>query len=72
MKKIQEVVKEYLEAEGISCAELARKCGWSQSKVTAFIYGYQKLNSADYGELCNALGVSYSLFYNRAKGIYQR
>lgn len=69
MKKIQDAIKARLNNKGVTYEELAARCGWSEARLSAFLNGYHKLNSADYGVICEALGVTFSTFYHRTKGI---
>lgn len=69
MKVVQKAIKSYIKEHGIKIDHLAQKCDWSTSKLSAVLNGFQPINSADYGTICEALGVEYNLFYFRTKGI---
>lgn len=69
MEMILTVMKEYMTRRGISIAEVAEKCGWSESRFSSMLNGFLPINTCDYGTICNAMGVKPSLFYHLAKGL---
>lgn len=69
MKRIQNAINDYMEEKGVKISVLAEKCGWSEQKLSSILTGFHPLNSADYGKICEALGVNYNIFYYRSKGI---
>ncbi len=70
MKEVLKAISDYLMERKMNHADVAKKCGWPESKLVSILNGYQKLNAADYGILCEALHVPYDSFYKRSKGIH--
>lgn len=70
MIEVVQVISEYISERNMKVAQVAELCGWKEKRLEAILNGNNKLNSADYGVLCEALGVSYDVFYKRANGIY--
>lgn len=69
MEMILTVMKEYMTRHGISNAEVAQKCGWSETRFSSMLNGFLPINASDYGTICKAIGVKPSLFYILAKGL---
>ena len=70
MMDVVKVISEYMEERKLNVAQVADLCGWKEKRLSAILSGYQKLNAADYGVLCEVLQVPYDSFYKRSKGIY--
>lgn len=70
MSKMLKVISDHLEENNLTREDVAKKCGWPESKIGSILNGYQKLNAADYGILCEALGVPYDCFIRQSKGVH--
>lgn len=69
MESILSAIKTYMKAAGVTKAQLSKMSNISEAKLASILNGVYPLNSADYGIICEALGVKYSSFYFVAKGI---
>lgn len=69
MEKIRRAIQAYIRENGIDMEVLAQKCGWTLSKLKTVVEGYNTLNSADYGTICEAVGVEFNHFHFMAHGI---
>lgn len=70
MSKMLRVISNHLEQNNLARGDVAKKCGWSESKLNSILNGYQKFNAADYGILCEALGVRYDTFIRQSNGVH--
>ena len=71
MSKMLNVVIDQMVKNNLTREDVAKKCGWPESKLGSILNGYQKLNAADYGVLCEALEVSYDCFIKQSKGVHR-
>ena len=59
-------IQEYLSANKIKQITISERCGWSKQKTSVIIRGQQKMTAEEMAAICEALGVPYDYFYNRA------
>jgi transcriptional regulator with XRE-family HTH domain len=71
MSKMLNVVTDHMVNNNLTREDVAKKCGWPESKLASILNGYQKLNAADYGALCEALEVPYDCFIKQSKGVHR-
>ena len=69
MSNVVKAMNNHLKDRDLDSAQLAAQCGWPESKLTSILNGYQKLNAADYGTLCEVLKVPYDYFYKKSIGV---
>lgn len=69
MRSVSEAIKYYMKEKNIDSCELALRCGWDESRISAVLGGNFPINSVDFGVICAALGVKCSAIYYVSKGI---
>lgn len=69
MKKIRKAIQAYISENRIDMNALTIDYGWDITKLKNVIEGSNKLNAADYGIICEALGVDYDHFPFMLRGI---
>jgi len=63
---VSQAVKQYIESNGIKQTFLAEKCGWTKQKMSSIITGRKRMGADEMASICDAVGVPYDFFYNRA------
>lgn len=69
MEMIRKAIQAFIKENGIEMEKLAERCGWTTSKLKTVIEGYNAISSADYGTICEAVGVDYDHFRFMALGV---
>ena len=57
-----EIIRKYIDANGISQAHICRKAGISKVKFNLVLNGKRKLTVEEYELICRALGVNMNFF----------
>lgn len=59
---VYQKIREYLEANGISQAFVAKKVGMTKAAISSSLRGERNLTAEEYLGICHALGVNVDVF----------